>query len=78
VEKSEYFFSNIGNQNIFLGNKNIAPPPWKLNGPSLSRKFSMKEKSFEIQNCLSIAEYFTTISAPVSLHMFKCSILFNC
>jgi hypothetical protein len=48
--KSEYFFSNIGNQNIFLGNKNIAPPPWKLNGPSLSRKFSMKEKSFEIQN----------------------------
>ena len=25
--KSEYFFSNIGNQNIFLEKKNIPPPP---------------------------------------------------
>jgi hypothetical protein len=30
--KSEYFFSNSGNQNIFL-EKNITPlPPFKLNG----------------------------------------------
>ena len=33
--KSEYFFSNIGNQNIFFRKKPY-PPPWKLNGPSLS------------------------------------------
>ena len=31
--KSEYFFSNIGNQNIFLEKNHN--PPWKLNGPSL-------------------------------------------
>jgi hypothetical protein len=29
------FFSNIGNQNIFLEKKHN-PPPRKLNGPSLS------------------------------------------
>ena len=34
--KSEYFFSNIGNQNIFFRKKSPPPPPpWKLNGPSL-------------------------------------------
>jgi hypothetical protein len=30
-----FFFSNIGNQNIFLEKKTITPLPWKLNGPSL-------------------------------------------
>ena len=32
--KSEYFFSNIGNQNIFLEKKHN--PPFKLNGRSLT------------------------------------------
>ena len=32
--KSEYFFSNIGNQNIFLEKNHN--PPFKLNGRSLS------------------------------------------
>jgi hypothetical protein len=30
------FFSNIGNQNIFLEKKHNPPPPFKLNGRSLS------------------------------------------
>jgi hypothetical protein len=31
-----FFFSNIGNQNIFFEEKNITPlPPFKLNGRSL-------------------------------------------
>ena len=33
--KSEYFFSNIGNENIFLEKKHNPPPPFKLNGRSL-------------------------------------------
>ena len=32
--KSEYFFRNIGNRNVFLEKKNI--PPFKLNGRSLT------------------------------------------
>jgi hypothetical protein len=35
--KSEYFFSNIENQNIFLEKKTMPPlPPWKLNGRPIS------------------------------------------
>ena len=35
--KSEYFFSNIGNQNIVLEKDQT---PWKLNGPSLTITFT--------------------------------------
>ena len=35
--KSEYFFQpTLGIQNIFFQKKTVTPPPWKLNGPSLS------------------------------------------
>ena len=35
-QNQNIFFSNIGNQNIFLENNHNPPPPppWKLNGPS--------------------------------------------
>jgi hypothetical protein len=37
--KSEYLFSNIGNQTIFSEKTHSPPSPlWKLNGPSLSWK----------------------------------------
>jgi hypothetical protein len=35
-QNQNIFFSNIGNQNIFL-EKNHNPPPFKLNGRSLSQ-----------------------------------------
>ena len=33
-QNQNIFFSNIGNQNIFLEKNHN--PPWKLNGPSLT------------------------------------------
>ena len=35
TEDQNIFFSNIGNQNIFLEKNHNPPPPFKLNGPSL-------------------------------------------
>ena len=35
-QNQNIFVSNIRNQNGFLEKKNITPPPWKLNGPSLT------------------------------------------
>jgi hypothetical protein len=35
-QNQNIFFSNIGNQNIFLEKNHNPPPPFKLNGPSLS------------------------------------------
>ena len=43
--KSEYLFSNIGNQNIFLEKKHSPPPPWKLNGPSLMNDTDVERTS---------------------------------
>jgi hypothetical protein len=37
-QNQNIFFSNIGNPNIFLEKKHT-PPPFKLNGPSLSTNF---------------------------------------
>ena len=34
-QNQNIFFSNIGNQNIFLEKKHNPPPPFKLNGRSL-------------------------------------------
>ena len=36
-QNQNIFFSNIGNQNIFLEKNHNPTPPWKLNGPSLNR-----------------------------------------
>jgi hypothetical protein len=58
--KSEYFFSNIGNQNIFFRKKPPPPPPplFKLNGRSLTGIFSMtgqfgKNDTVLVYACLS-------------------------
>jgi hypothetical protein len=54
--KSEYFFSNIGNQNIFLEKKHSLPR-WKLNGPSLMNDTDVERTSvlgFKFTKCFDL------------------------
>jgi hypothetical protein len=82
--KLEYFFSNIGNQNILLEKKNITPPlPFKLNGRSLSTRTNSKKVVYNRANTnirqnsfsIRIAKYRNTlpeniVNAP-SINSFK-------
>jgi hypothetical protein len=44
-QNQNILFSNIENQNIFLEKKTYPPLPFKLNGRSLTRKFTLKNKN---------------------------------
>jgi hypothetical protein len=55
--KSEYFFSNIWNQNIFFRKKTYPPSPWKLNGQSLMNDTDVERISvleFKFTKCFDL------------------------
>ena len=57
--KSEYFFSNIGNQNIFIEKKH-SPPLWKLNGPPLMNDTDVERTSvlgFMFTKCFDLQRF---------------------
>ena len=61
--KSEYLFSNIGNQNIFFRKKTCPPPPpppWKLNGPSLMNDTDVERTAvlgFKFTKCFDLQRF---------------------
>ena len=71
--KSDFFFSNIGNQNICLEKNHN--PPWKLNGPSLISCWKDKQSHLlQIHVTISISNL---IILPVNIIWKKCTYLFE-
>ena len=66
--KSEYFFSNIGNQNIFLEKKTITPPPPPFQVKWSFPKQAKKTKCMEKLQALPKGMQKTSQESRMSLH----------
>ena len=68
--KSEYFFSNIGNQNIFLEKNHY--PPFKLNGPSLMEQWCHQTRE-EVNDPYWCVHQINASNNVFSFIVYKCA-----
>jgi hypothetical protein len=72
--KSEYFFGNIGNQNIFLEKKHN--PPFKLNGPSLMEQWRHQTRE-EVNDPYWCVHQINASNNVFKFHVCFCQVLVN-